>query len=105
MLRHVFCLGWGGRIEEGHGHEVLAPCPAVGWGLLGLELPTTREILNGNFKRKSGVCESPPESRAWGEAGGEAPSTALPVPGELPGEHLELRGAGPPAVGTRRRDG
>lgn len=69
MLRHVFCLGWGGRIEEGHGHEVLAPCLTVCQGLLGLELLTTREILNGNFRWKLGVGESPSRKQSLGGSG------------------------------------
>lgn len=64
-LSCALCLGWDRPTEEGHGHEMLAQCPAVGQDLLWLELTATREILNGNqlFERP------PPEGRAQREQG------------------------------------
>ena len=74
------CLRWDRPIKEGHGHEMLAQCPAVGQDLLWLELTATREILDGNFKWKSAVCESPSGKQSAEGAGGEAPCAALPAP-------------------------
>lgn len=78
--RLVLCpLSWVGQTRC-HGHEMLAQCPAVGQDLLWLELTATREILNGNFKWKSAVCETPSGKQSAEGAGGEAPCAALLAP-------------------------